>query len=221
MNSSTSLDSDIPPPKRCVAYKLGGSLFNLPDLAERLRQLWRERPDSLPLLIVGGGAAADIVRGWDRTFQLGDETAHWLAIEALDFNARLFLRLLPELRLVRNLKQLELAHASGHPALLCVDCFVKWLETQPTRLPHHWDVTSDSIAAAAAVAWNASELVLVKSCDKPESADVQSLSSQGLIDPHFAVAADGLEAISWINLRTMKSGVVRERGTDPSRGSRE
>lgn len=211
MNTSTPESPPSPVAKRCVAYKLGGSLLDLPDLAERLRQLWSERSDSLPLLIVGGGAAADVVRDWDRTFQLGAETAHWLAIEALDLSASLLLRLLPELQLVRNLKQLQLAHEAGRPALLCVDCFVKWLETQPARLPHSWDVTSDSIAAAAAVAWNATELVLLKSCDVPEAADLAALSSQGLVDPYFVTAAAGLKSLFWVNLRTMKSSALLSR----------
>ena len=42
-----------------VVYKVGGSLFSLPDLAERLRQLWQLQPGTSPLLVVGGGAAAD------------------------------------------------------------------------------------------------------------------------------------------------------------------
>jgi aspartokinase-like uncharacterized kinase len=186
-----------------VAYKLGGSLFSLPDLADRLRQVWRMRPGTAPLLIVGGGAAADAVRDWDRTFQLDADTAHWLAIDALDLTASLLMRLMPELQLVRSRKQLELAQAEGRPAILCVVCFVKWLETQPTPLPHSWDVTSDSIAAAAAVAWEAEELVLLKSCDVPTAADLASLAEQGQVDPYFPIAARGLKRMTWGNLRTM------------------
>ncbi len=208
MNSSTPPASDLPPASRCIAYKLGGSLFDLPDLANRLHRLWHERSGGAPLLIVGGGAAADVVREWDRTFQLGPETAHWLAIDALDLSASLLLRLLPELQLVRNRKQLELAHAAGRPALLCVACFVKWLETQSRRLPHHWDVTSDSIAAAAAVAWDASELVLLKSCDRPDATDLSELASTGLVDPYFPTAAAGLNPISWVNFRTLAASDV-------------
>lgn len=192
-----------------VAYKLGGSLFSLPDLPERLRQVWRERPGTSPLLIVGGGAAADAVRDWDRTFQLGAERAHWLAIDALDLSASLLLRLMPELQLVRSRKQLELAQQEQRPAVLCVACFVKWLETQPTPLPHTWDVTSDSIAAAAAVAWQATELVLLKSCDLGETTELSVLAEQGLVDRYFPTAARGLRDLSWMNLRSLERRNLR------------
>ncbi len=203
MTASHQTSASHPAARHCIAYKLGGSLFDLPDLAERLRRLWRERPEGAPLLIVGGGAAADVVRDWDQTFQLSPETAHWLAIDSLDLSASLLLRLMPELQLVRNRKQLELAHAEGRPALLCVVCFVKWLETQPGRLPHRWDVTSDSIAAAAAVAWEAAELVLLKSCDILGSTDLNGLAMDGLVDSYFPTAAAGLPLISWQNLRSI------------------
>ncbi|MES2792554.1 MAG: hypothetical protein V4719_23280 [Planctomycetota bacterium] len=186
-----------------VAYKLGGSLFSLPDLPDRLRQVWQLRPGTSPLLIVGGGAAADAVREWDRTFQFGPDVAHWLAIDALDLTASLLLRLMPELQLVRSRKQLELAQAEGRPAVLCAVCFVKWLETQPTPLPHSWEVTSDSIAAAAAVAWQAQELVMLKSCDLPESGNLSVLAQQGIVDPYFPLAARDLSRITWGNLREL------------------
>ena len=186
-----------------VVYKVGGSLFSLHDLADRLRQTWRDRPETLPLLVVGGGAAVDAVRDWDLTFQLGADEAHWLAIEALDLSAGLLVRLMPELRLVRSRNQLQLAQADGRPAVLCVTCFMKWLETQAIPLPHSWEVTSDSIAAAAAADWQAQELVLLKSCDLPSATDLPTLAESGLVDPYFPVAARDLNRITWSNLRTM------------------
>lgn len=205
MNTSPTAGAGHSDAPRCVVYKLGGSLFDLPDLPQRLRWVWQQRPDTFPLLVAGGGAAADVVREWDRTFQLGPEVAHWLAIDSLDLSANLLLRLVPELQLVRNRKQLVMAHQSGHPALLCAACFVKWLETQPARLPHRWEVTSDSIAAAAAVAWEAAELVLLKSCDNPDMRDFRSWGELGLVDDYFATAANGIHtAISWINLRVLE-----------------
>lgn len=191
-----------------MAYKLGGSLFELPDLAERLRRVWRERPGTDSLLIAGGGAAVDVVRDWDRIFHLGHEVAHWLAIDALDLSANLLLRLVPELQLVRSRKQLDLAREAGRPALLCVACFMKWLDQQPDPLPHVWDVTSDSIAAAAADRWQADELVMLKSCDLPAKHGLEDLATQEVVDPYFPVAARALSRLTWINLRTMAEGIM-------------
>ncbi|MDB5390702.1 MAG: putative aspartokinase uridylate kinaselike protein [Planctomycetaceae bacterium] len=191
--------------KPCVVYKLGGSLLDLPDLAVRLRRVWAEKTDSDVLLVVGGGSAVDVVRDWDRNLQLGSETSHWLAIDALDLSAKLLEHLVPELLLVRSLGQMRSAHAAGRPALLCIKCFVKWLETQPNPLPHSWDVTSDSISAAVTQAWQAEELILLKSRDLPERLPTETL--EGLVtaeavDPCFPRAAAEVERISWINFRS-------------------
>jgi aspartokinase-like uncharacterized kinase len=188
----------------CVVYNLGGSLLDLPDLAVRLRALWQARADSDVLLVVGGGRAVEAVREWDGVFQLGEDAAHWLAIDALDLSASLLEHLVPELQLVRSLGQLRSAHAAGRPAVLCVKCFVKWLETQPEPLPRHWDVTSDSIAVAVTRAWQGQELVLLKSCDLPDGPEVLSLEDlvlAGLLDRYFPTAAANVRPISWVNFR--------------------
>jgi len=204
-----------------VVFKVGGSLLDLPDLAERLRAAWALWPGHAKLTVVGGGATADVVRNWDRVFQLGEEAAHWLAIEALELNSKLLEQLVPELRLVRSLGQMRVAHASGHPALLCVKCFVKWLETQPAALPHRWDVTTDSIAAAVTRAWRADELVLLKSVEfssEPVADTLDMLVAEGKVDAYFPQAVSGVEAITWINLRSefleQRSICARPRDTD-------
>lgn len=191
--------------KPCIVYKLGGSLLDLSDLAVRLRAVWQSNPDSDVLLVVGGGLAADVVREWDRLFHLGEETAHWLAIDALDLSAKLLEELIPELLLVRSLAQMRSAHAAGRPALLCVKCFAKWLDTQSEPLPHRWDVTSDSISAAVTSAWLGQELILLKSREVPENLDclpLERLAAMGGVDAYFPSAAAKLKCISWINLRS-------------------
>ncbi len=72
-----------------IVFKLGGSLLDLPDLALRVRQVIGQRSNSSALIVVGGGAAADAVRDQDRQHNVGDERAHWLAIEAMERNARM------------------------------------------------------------------------------------------------------------------------------------
>src|SRR5262249_17829191 len=77
MNSKGGLD---PGP---VVVKVGGSLFDLQDLGPRLHALLTVRPQCSPLLVPGGGAVADVVRALDRRHQLGEETSHWLALQAM------------------------------------------------------------------------------------------------------------------------------------------
>ena len=53
-------------------------------------------------------------------------------------------------------------------------------------LPHHWSVTSDSIAARVAVAAGAEHLVLLKSVTIPEGMDWEEAAERGFVDEWFA-----------------------------------
>src|SRR5262245_15163731 len=128
-----------------LVLKVGGSLYDLPDLGARLRALLASLSESDRLLVPGGGETADVVRGFDARFGLGPERAHWLALEACSLNARLLLHLVPE------------AHLVADPALCRGVCvldplaFARLDEQRPDHLPHCWDATSDSVAGRAAV----------------------------------------------------------------------
>ena len=81
---------------RTIVYKVGGSLLSLPDLASRICAVREQCSDSRPLLVVGGGKAADLVRDWDRNHQLGQERSHWLALESMKLNEAFLQELLQE-----------------------------------------------------------------------------------------------------------------------------
>src|SRR5687768_5997933 len=66
--------------------KVGGSLFDLPDLRERLVR-WAASVEDRILLVPGGGEAADVIRRLDRVHHLGESPAHWLAIRMMQVNA--------------------------------------------------------------------------------------------------------------------------------------
>src|SRR5437763_17043375 len=72
--------------------KVGGSLYDLPDLGPRLRA-WLG--PTRTLIVPGGGPTVEAIRVLDRVHGLGDEAAHWLALHALSVNARFLARLLP------------------------------------------------------------------------------------------------------------------------------
>jgi aspartokinase-like uncharacterized kinase len=185
-----------------IVYKLGGSLFNLPDLPIHLCNVLKQRPDTQPLLVVGGGDAANIVRRWDRLFQLGDETAHRLALRAMTLNEELLIRLLPAARHVISREQAVAAWRESAVAVLNAGSFLECEEPrQPLQLPHNWDVTSDSIAAWVTAAWPADELVLLKSTDLGDSISFETASADCHLDRYFPVAAAGLRRVWWVNLR--------------------
>src|SRR5262249_46187382 len=77
-----------------LVAKVGGSLFDLSDLRDRIR-VWRSGLAGSPVLLVpGGGRAADAVRCLDLAHQLGEANAHWLALRALAVNAHFLSALL-------------------------------------------------------------------------------------------------------------------------------
>src|SRR5437763_15200228 len=69
-----------------IVVKVGGSLYDLPDLGPRLAA-WLETLAGPTLLVPGGGTTADIVRDLDRCHGLGEAISHDLALRALTMNA--------------------------------------------------------------------------------------------------------------------------------------
>lgn len=184
-----------------VVFKLGGSLLTLDRLAERLRPVLELRPAQRRLLVVGGGAAADVVREWSRIHQLTEETAHWLAISSLELNRQLLQELL-------SFKSVDSRSAADRiwetdlaPVFLEMTRFLTDEEaSEINTLPHHWDVTSDSLAAWTALRWPAEELVLVKSVPVPGWTATKAVRS-GLVDAYFPHISGSLPRISWCNLQ--------------------
>ena len=188
---------------RATVCKLGGSLLDWEGLPAALASIEQQWQGQSLVLVVGGGETADLVRRWDRLFHLGEERAHWLALDSLALNEALVTELWPRLRPVRSRAQVEAAHRDGVPALICASCFVRWGERQPASpLPHTWQVTTDSIAAWVAQLVAARELVLAKSVDLPAGCSVTQAAAQGLVDEYFPRLAGGVPQISWVNLRS-------------------
>lgn len=192
-----------------TVLKLGGSLLDLGDLPDRLRSVLTMLGDDRPLLVCGGGDAADIVRRWHETHGLDEEQSHWLALESVRLNQRLLLTLLPELELVSNRAAAESAWARGKVPLLDLMSFVSIEESQAEAgtapLPHTWDVTSDSLAGWVAIRWPTSRLVLLKSAELPireNGWSLQDAANTGLVDRHFPLLQPNLPPTFWCVLRS-------------------
>lgn len=196
-----------------IVYKIGGSLLDLPDLAKRIEWLvngdyagpttessaWMKT--ARPILVVGGGAAADLVREWDRIHSLGAERSHSLALLAMQWNEQLILEILPNCRRVTSRDKTQAAWADNAvPVVSAFDYLAIEEQAAGKVLPHSWDVTSDSIAAWIAVRWNAEALVLAKSVDPP-SLPTNGWHDCDTVDRYFARLASEIPKIGWINLR--------------------
>ncbi|MBS0265488.1 MAG: uridylate kinase [Planctomycetes bacterium] len=192
-----------------TVYKIGGSLLDLPVLASLLRDLIDRCAPSQVLFVSGGGTPADAVRLWDRQHQLGERRSHDLALKAMDLSRYLLCELLPCLRPVRSLAQIQRAADDQVPAVLCADCFLKSAEAQGhSPLERSWHVTSDSIAAWTARLAGAREFVLVKSTPLPAGISQHEAAAAGLVDAAFPQVASGMPRLGWLNAREQPAVVI-------------
>ncbi|HXG11427.1 MAG TPA: hypothetical protein VNK04_16855 [Gemmataceae bacterium] len=178
-----------------MVVKVGGSLFDLPDLGPRLRRWLDTRPTADVLLVPGGGRTADVVRYLDQCHRLGEETAHWLALRAVSLNAHFLAALLPGCRVIGDVP--------GGDGLRVLDAydFVRADEGRSGSLPHTWHVTSDSVAARAAVAARVPRLILLKSINIPKGISWAEAARRGLVDPFFADAVSSTLSVEAVNFR--------------------
>ena len=179
---------------KLTVAKVGGSLFDLPDLRERLTGWTRGLPGPV-LLVPGGGEGADVIRRLDRRHQLGEELAHWLALRVLAVNAQFLAGLLDTGVVPRPV-------ASGVTVLDAHE-FCLADEDRPGALGHTWNVTSDAVAARVAEIAGA-DLVLLKSTPLATGVSWANAAAAGLVDVTFATVVERAKLrVSWVNLRAL------------------
>lgn len=195
-----------------TVVKVGGSLLSRRDLPTLLERVFETVSE--PILVVGGGPAADNVRSWDRAHNLGQAAAHDLAITSLQLTAALVVRICESAVTCGSRKSAEAAWATGSVPVLDVATFLSRDEDALVRgpLPATWETTSDSIAAWIARRWPAEEVVLLKSCPpayQPETGEIDwdQTSRDGGVDPWFSKMVTGLRRVRWIDV-SRGGGVV-------------
>jgi aspartokinase-like uncharacterized kinase len=180
--------------------KLGGSLLDLRDLAERFH-MWRvAQQPACDLVIVGGGRFVDDLRATQCERGLDDASMHWLAIDAMGKNASTVAKMLPESRLVSDLTFVRLDAMQQQLVVFDPAAFLHQDQVAGS-LPANWDATSDSIAARIANCCGADELVLLKSALPGPDRTPAGLAKVGYVDRHFATASAGLPLVRFVNLR--------------------
>lgn len=167
--------------------KLGGSLWASPLLKGWLEAL-RQFPHRLTI-VPGGGPFAGAVRQAQETMRFSDHAAHAMALLAMEQYAAALADLDKTLVLVATLEEEADAHDKGAAAL--------WrpvaMAQHALDIPASWDVTSDSLAAWYAGETNATALLLVKSVDVAEGADI---IASGLVDPLFSHYAEHIRVFA-------------------------
>jgi 5-(aminomethyl)-3-furanmethanol phosphate kinase len=180
--------------------KIGGSLLELPNLLQRIDRILAGR-DHHWLLLVGGGAAADAVRRWDKEHRLGDQQSHWLAVRAMQFNTHLLLALWPDLQLVGDEQGCVAAWRRCKPAIVDPLAWLTHDQRQGIDVPHRWSFTSDSIAAHLARRVGAGGLTMLKSTLPKGPCTLQQAGILGIVDADFALTARELPLVELVNPR--------------------
>jgi aspartokinase-like uncharacterized kinase len=195
-----------------VVIKVGGSLYDWPELAPRLGA-WLQpflRSSTSLLVVPGGGATADVVRRLDRVHGLGEEASHWLALQSLTLNAHFLAALLPQAAVVM-LNDLDCLGRQAVVPILDMFGFAQEDHRRRGCLPHTWAVTSDSLALRVADVVGARQLVLLKSVAIPAGLDWTQASQCGFVDAYFAEALRRRTAefdVRAVNLREERPGVA-------------
>jgi aspartokinase-like uncharacterized kinase len=185
-----------------VVIKVGGSLYDLPDLGQRLCRCLGAF-SSVTLLIPGGGETAEAVRTLHRRHELSEEVCHWLALRALSVNAHFLAGLFGRASVVEDPAECAAVWHEARLAVLDPFAFARADDARPGRLPHTWAVTSDSVAARVALVTGARRLVLLKSVTIPAQMSWNEAGRHGFVDEAFADvvrAAASLE-VRAVNLR--------------------
>jgi 5-(aminomethyl)-3-furanmethanol phosphate kinase len=183
--------------------KVGGSLFDLPDLKERLRRFLASLDKSKVLVVTGGGEIVEALRCYDAIHHLNPETSHWLSVELMHSTAQLLKEIAEIPVLIKSTIQLSdwvstNVPSTGNLAVVSPGAFYsKTLAS--SELPISWDTTSDTISLLLAKLVNADRLTLLKSTSSGEhvvdanfECYLKSIGSQ--LQPEFRIQV--------VNLRT-------------------
>ena len=171
-----------------VVVKIGGSLFSTSGWQHAVQSLIAHESlfNHSVVILAGGGPLVDGLRVIDANSSLPDSLMHDLALEAMAITAQI---------LATTLK-LPLAQEETGASPIVLDIRKQGvIRNTIESLPHSWNTTSDSIAAAIA-ATTGSGLLLVKSTPPP-TRDVECLASTGWVDRNFPTASIELEDIRW------------------------
>ena len=188
--------------------KIGGSLFDYPDLAAAWNEWVSREPEMMTVIIAGGGPYADLVRQWDQRFSLSEETAHWMCVASMNVTAALLHQRLTGVHLLDDwqaLREWGSSASQQRVTVFSVEAFLKNVEPNlpGDSLPQTWAVSSDSIAARVSEVLAAKELVLGKSTSISSGSKWQELADEGFVDQYFPEIAAGLPVVRWVNLRSI------------------
>jgi hypothetical protein len=167
--------------KALWVVKVGGSLYDAAELRTWLDTLAAVGGGRL-VIVPGGGPFAEQVRAAQGRWRFNDNTAHMMALLAMEQYGRMLTAIEPRLCMAAELPAVTaILQVGGVPIWLPVG-----MASTAGELGSGWDVTADSIAAWFATLIGAGHLGLIKSVmPHPGRHAASKLAVDGLIDARF------------------------------------
>ncbi len=161
--------------------KLGGSLMqDKAFLIQSLNILAKQTKDKI-VIVPGGGDFANQIRSLQQQWNFNQETAHQMAILAMQQMALLFKSINQSLSVANTVTKIQ--QRLTHHSIVIWSPEIKELDS--SNIKASWDITSDSLSAWLAEQLNAKELIVVKSAKIPTKTNVVAMQKQGLLDKAF------------------------------------
>jgi len=157
-----------------IVVKLGGSLYNCPELTHWLKQLRTLSNEEAIVIVPGGGPFADQVRAAQKTHSLNDSTAHYMALLAMKQFGLMMIDIEPGCQIFSLKKTAPLSVWLPDSDLL-----------SETSIKKNWDISSDSLALWLATKLNAEQLILVKRSTSNDYS-IQNLMNENVLDQGFS-----------------------------------
>ncbi len=167
-----------------IVVKIGGSLFDYPELSEWLKILSEEGAGKV-VIVPGGGPFADQVRDAQKQWKFNDQQAHQMALHAMDQFGLMLCGIAKEhgydLIPASSKKEIHKILANKNTPVWLPS---KFLENN-VEIPQNWTVTSDSLSAWLAKELKADQLVLIKRIDIDIDTKLEELEKENVIDGSF------------------------------------
>ena len=159
-----------------------GTLSQIMVLGESLSKLYQKEQSFL--IVPGGGAFAETIRQLQKKYQLTNETAHWMAILAMDQHGFLLKQVIPNAKIIatEELITRRVQAPLTEVPILSIYAFLKKF----SKLEHSWKVTSDALSVEIAISLKMSQIIFLK--------DVDGLLQQGKL----------VKRVSFENVKTLK-----------------
>jgi len=164
-----------------IIFKLGGSLSRTDSLINCLNAVERNYRGRAAVIVPGGGAFADQVRLAQQHWQFDDNTAHHMALLAMQQMALMFKGLKPDFAIANSVAAIQEQLSQQKTVIWSPDIS----ELDNADIAASWDITSDSLAVWLAKTLSATELILIKSAVIDDSLSFDQLAEQDIVDKAF------------------------------------